>query len=144
MVPGLLRRNRQAAAAVTETVYHPSLWGAALWKVLHTLAEKPTTTLTSWVALIDQLKSALPCPECRGHFATFVANNPPPSEGTVREWLLALHNDVNRRNIVAPWTLTQLADNYSGADMSVVRENLPTVKQYVGGVVVSAIEGMMV
>ena len=143
MTPGVLRRNRQVATAA-EPVYHPTLWGAALWKVLHVLAEKPTENLTSWITLIDKLKSALPCPECRGHFVNFVGGHPLTAAKEVREWLLALHNDVNRRNGVAVWSSAQLTDSYSSVDISaVVREQLPTVQQYIGSTVVGMIEGMI-
>lgn len=66
------------------------------------------------------MKTALPCAECSAHYNAWITANPVslPLSGTelqvaISSWILALHNDVNRRNDVAPWTLEQVAATYT-------------------------------
>jgi len=66
------------------------------------------------------MKGALPCPECSAHYNAWITANPVslPVSGVelqvaISSWILALHNDVNRRNDVDPWTLEQVAAVYT-------------------------------
>ena len=83
-------------------VISPTIWGPPLWRLLHALAEKRETD-TDWPSLLRALREGLPCPECAYHYNAWYARNPLRGQG-VAAWLLALHNDVNRRNKKAAWT----------------------------------------
>ena len=114
-----------------------SLWGPSLWRILHTGAQYTTSVhqRLTWIRLLDVMKGALPCAECSAHYNAWITANPVslPSSGAelqvaISSWLLALHNDVNRRNDVAPWTLEQVAAAYT--DKAAARAALTTLKRY--------------
>ena len=110
------------ARAVAQTVVpagiHPSLWGASLWHLLHTAAQFTTNVhqRLNWIRLLEAMKSSLPCPECSAHYNAWITANPvslpisgPELTTAISTWLLALHNDINRRNEKEAWTVEQLA-----------------------------------
>ena len=111
------------ARAVAQTVVpaagiHPSLWGASLWYLLHTAAQFTTNVhqRLNWIRLLEAMKSSLPCPECSAHYNAWITANPvslpisgPELTTAISTWLLALHNDINRRNEKEAWTVEQLA-----------------------------------
>lgn len=75
-----------------------SKWGPRLWCTLHAMG----ATMEDAEALrtvLRGLSGALPCPECRQHFAAHLALHPPdfatPQEAC--NYLFALHNDTNAR-----------------------------------------------
>ena len=90
-------------------------WGPILWKYLHCLAEKMGTSGNSIVdtdqanymeTLLTMLPQVIPCTECQGHAAGYVAQHPVPSlkglyreelRNTVRGWLFMFHNAVRER-----------------------------------------------
>lgn len=92
----------------------PVEWGPVVWKYLHIVAEKLGTTGNSIVntdlanyyeVLITTLHLILPCTECQGHTASYIAGNPFPSlktlppdqqRVTARNWLFNFHNHVRR------------------------------------------------
>ena len=130
--PAPAPRSRPVAVAATATAtaavvasgrsIDTSLWGPSLWIVLHTAAQYTTTAnkRQAWIRLLTAMKGALPCPECSAHYNAWITANPvslPPSgtelQVAISSWILALHNDVNRRNDVGPWTLEQVAANYT-------------------------------
>ena len=109
------------ARAVVHTVVpagiHPSLWGASLWHLLHTAAQFTTNVhqRLTWIRLLEAMKGALPCPECSTHYNAWITANPlslpisgPELTTAISTWLLAFHNDVNRRNNKEAWTVEQL------------------------------------
>ncbi len=106
-----------------------ALWGPTLWRILHTLAEFSDRydVLIYWSEVInDIMRSALPCPECRGHYNSWVTAHPLilPMDGitaanlrtAVRQWLLNLHNNVNttKSTPTPTWTEAQLTPAYGG------------------------------
>jgi hypothetical protein len=85
---------------------------------------------------LTAMKSGLPCPECSAHYNAWITANPVslPSSGTelqvaISSWVLALHNDVNRRNDVAPWTLEQVAATYT--DTAAARAAVASLRPYI-------------
>jgi hypothetical protein len=117
--PRRFGRNRGAPRTDTRLVpleiLDTSLWGPALWLVLHTM-----TTLTTDVGQITTalraLDGALPCPDCAAHYHAWLAGHPLPTTMTeVQEWVLTLHNAVNARADPpkAPWTTDAITATYT-------------------------------
>ena len=138
---------RQAAttlprhATTTLATVDPAIWGPPLWRVLHTLAEHTTQT-TAWPALLNALKTDIPCPDCRRHFTAWLRQHPytlqpphqrryimvdrkrvlaPPPQPAdpqtyTRQWVLDLHNSVNRRSRKAQWSVEQVRDANTSLD----------------------------
>lgn len=84
-------------------IINPAIWGPPLWRLLHALAELRGTD-TDWFPLLESLREGLPCPECSFHYNAWYVSRPLTSNAGVADWLIALHNDVNRRNRKAIWT----------------------------------------
>jgi len=111
-------------------------WGPPIWKVMHSMSLKAGTCsvdsmradeIRAWTALIPALGPMLPCEECRGHFATWIAAHPikpfltvPYSEKGewIRRWLFDLHNDVNRRTGKPAFSYDQLIPTYRNTNIS--------------------------
>jgi len=94
-----------------ETV-DPAIWGPPLWRFLHSTAARVGTGTGEhvWTTVLEAMKTGLPCQECTDHYrAWFTAH---PVDGSVSAWLLALHNDVNRRRQIPEWSAEQLAAAY--------------------------------
>jgi hypothetical protein len=99
-VPSVRRIIRQQYV-IEPTIIDPVIWGPPLWRLLHTLAELRHTD-TDWPHLLTTLRSCLPCPDCTNHYNAWI--NGHPTNGDMKAWVLALHNDVNRRKGVTQWT----------------------------------------
>ena len=98
-----------------ETV-DPAIWGPHLWRFLHGAAAAAAagagsvTAGSVWSSVLEAMKTGLPCQECTDHYRTWFATH--PVDGSVSLWLLALHNDVNRRRQIPEWTAEQLLAAY--------------------------------
>lgn len=95
-----------------EQLLAPTEWGPILWKYLHCLAEKIGTSGNTVIdtdqanymeTLVTMLPLIIPCTECQGHAAAYLAAHPLPTlKGlygatltiTVRMWLFEFHNAV--------------------------------------------------
>jgi hypothetical protein len=94
------------------------------------------------------MKTALPCTECSAHYNAWITANPVslPLSGTdlqvaISSWILALHNDVNRRNDVAPWTLEQVAATYT--DKAAARAAVARLRPYIPAAVLGYFEYLL-
>ena len=125
-----------ARAVVPASGIHPSLWGASLWYLLHTAAQFTTNVhqRLKWIRLLEAMKSSLPCPECSAHYNAWITANPvslpisgPELTTEISTWLLALHNDINRRNDKEAWTVEQLAVY---TDKTKVKASLAALRPY--------------
>jgi len=114
---GCGKKNGAAAPLMPDTdqLVDPTQWGPILWKYLHCLAEKIGTTGNKILdtdqanymeTLITMLPIVIPCLECQGHTATYIAANPLPTlrglygdtlRVTVRTWLFLFHNAVRQQ-----------------------------------------------
>lgn len=107
-------------------VLDTAVWGPSLWKILHTAAEATEPNAAAAPLLektIRALDGALPCPDCRKHYHTWLQTH--PVSGDLRTWLLDLHNDVNVRTGKVPWTVDDLAAAYgSGEGVTAALETL--------------------
>ena len=99
-------------------------WGPLFWKVLHGLAECSGSKTDAnmqrdekllWNKLLTKLHTVLPCSECREHLASYIQKHPvqiPDNYSElslyVRQWLHALHEDVNARLGKQPYAFHQL------------------------------------
>ena len=101
-----------------------SVWGALLWKVLHTASVFTSSVRQTKMmkTLLSALLTGLPCPDCSDHYNAWYRSHPLryPIIGsrislpvayrtnTIR-WILALHNDVNQRiGRGGSWSLEQV------------------------------------
>ena len=102
-----------------------SVWGALLWKVLHTASVFTSSVRQTKMikTLLSALLTGLPCPDCSDHYNAWYRSHPLryPIIGsrislpvayrtnTIR-WILALHNDVNQRigSGGGSWSLEQV------------------------------------
>ena len=108
------RRMNRVVVKVPDTIQRPldivdtKIWGAHLWRALHILSLLATTDAAKavWPRLPSDLDGALPCPECSQHFHEWIRANPltVTETDTIRDWVLSLHNQVNARKQIAPWT----------------------------------------
>jgi hypothetical protein len=114
-----------------------SVWGPPLWIALHSLAEI-TEDVVVWEQLLAAVEATMPCPECKGHFAAWRIAHPLTSvvdvngltvSESVRSWLLALHNDVNRRTGKPEWTVEQLGAGIYRPER--VRDVLGDIREYI-------------
>ena len=88
---------------------HVSVWGPRAWAVLHTFSdawkENPTVEdRRAMYAFLTSFGPALPCPKCGAHFQACVRRDVPSpnapvltSRETLVQWLVGVHNEVNRR-----------------------------------------------
>lgn len=83
-----------------------SVWGPALWKLLHFSAERiglPSVRLPHeeerlWRSLLRSLSFSLPCPLCKKHYVLYDRSHPLVfSKINVRSWLYHLHEEVHQR-----------------------------------------------
>lgn len=136
---------RPAAVARASVVLVPTLatvdtsvWGASLWNVLHAAAE--LSDGPQWNAILSDMTTGLPCPDCSAHYnAWYKGQFPPPAPQRamyrpgpfmnrrrqqpvsnpvirplpIKTRILALHNEVNQRLGKSVWTEEQLTALYS-------------------------------
>ncbi len=131
-ISGGRRRGPPPAPTTTRTglaIVDTSIWGAPLWRVLHTVAVLPAAPL-EWIA---GLRSSLPCPDCDAHYNAWCDARPPPSSEPA-QWLLELHNNVNARRGVPTWSLEELTAQYAATPESVAaaRSALLTLAGIIG------------
>jgi len=89
-------RGRGVPAVAPLPTYNAdtAVWGASLWRILHTMAE-----YSLWNNLLHLLNTYIPCVQCRQHFSSYLQNNPVDvsDRGALSLWMFTLHNDVNGR-----------------------------------------------
>lgn len=102
-----------------------TLWGPALWMLLHSSAERfgtkalhrlPQEESRIWSHLLLSLRFSLPCPHCKKHYQTYLSQYPfsARSRDEVRIWLYRLHDTVNQRLQKAhTLSLTEVEEKYS-------------------------------
>ncbi len=100
-----------------------SEWGPALWRILHTFAERVGksrgVSVTEgdhiwhhqeyqlWNELLTMLAEAMPCSSCQSHYSAYTRENPYTAifnrgmgeqrRIAIRTWLWTLHNNVRTR-----------------------------------------------
>lgn len=116
-----------------------SVWGAPLWCVLHTASVLMggRRQISLWRNLLAALTNSLPCPECSAHYNAWYKRTPlrfsllgSGVQGTVLNWVLGLHNDVNRRLGRPPWSADQVRAAYR--DLGAARTALTSLRSIIG------------
>ena len=118
-------------------------WGPPLWRILHTLAERlgrqtirllETDERRAWVNLLRSIQAVMPCAKCRAHFKAWRTTHPTERFMTsydlradAREWLWALHDEVNRERGVAGPALEELPGLYGGRTGQELQEDTKAV-----------------
>lgn len=110
----------------------PEEWGPGAWELLHGLAEK-VGNQSSLLLINDErnelkltlrhLWALLPCKTCQKHYREWFQGHSPDSfiggscmdlKESMRSWLFALHENVNRsRGVESGVTLEQIKERYA-------------------------------
>ena len=100
-----------------------SLWGPALWSVLHISAHFTGSSkhISPWKAVIAALRSGIPCENCRNHFISWHNSNPLRFSFLFRNihlhivsWVLRLHNHANSNTgSGGSWNIAQSTNLWS-------------------------------
>jgi hypothetical protein len=127
---------------------------------MHTLAEfvpAAGPNQKKWVDLLVALRTSLPCPDCTWHYTRWCATHPFVRRvgvmmmarrvvADIREWLLNLHNDVNRRKGVTGWDAARVSAAFGGdRDMRVtaVRAAIDAIRGLIGGPALQALDTLV-
>ena len=97
----------------------PMIWGPCGWIFLHSISysypiEPTEIHKQQYYNFLDNLKYVLPCEMCRKHYTTYFSENKPKlnSRDEFVEWLIDLHNDVNKRNNKKIYTYEEIHKKY--------------------------------
>lgn len=143
----------------------PVLWGPHMWTALHTLSLTVPfeSARAEWVDLLTHLAVSLPCPECAGHYAAWVASHPlvqprrratgaifmmrrtvttPVADANIAAWVLELHNAVNGRKNMGGWSMEAVKAIYSGG-RDAVRASIESVRGMIGARAISGLETLL-
>lgn len=142
------RRGRRAAAWLRSRAagIDPKVWGPSLWRVLHATAERVPVATAAWLAVVDALKTSLPCAECTGHYVAWVSDAAArlvEGETDMRAWWLTLHNDVNRRTGKAAWTAEAATAAYGAVTADEVGAALATLEGKLGIAGLAALRALL-
>lgn len=106
----------------------PNLWGPSFWSCMHWAASGYPETPSAMEKLACQrfftgMAGMIPCPSCKDHFTSLLHNHPIDNViqngATLRQWVLMLHNEVNRLiGSGEQWTLAQLNQRFPAASSS--------------------------
>lgn len=93
----------------------PVVWGPALWRILHTLAERLGTQKNSiliadeqraWMNFLHSVENAIPCKRCKDHYRRWSREHridAALTKGAARKWVWGLHTEINaEQNKVGP------------------------------------------
>ena len=98
------------------------IWGPAAWKFLHYVTfaypEYPTNEdVQNYYAFFNTIQYILPCAICKKHFSENLKKYPVNRAlengrlGLV-EWLVVVHNSVNRMHGKPEWTMDEVMEEY--------------------------------
>jgi len=98
----------------------PKIWGKSIWETLHYVSmdypEKPSPLeIARFLAFFESLITVLPCETCREHYEAYWKTHPIQGaleNGTLKQWVLDLHNAVNQRLGKPTWSVAQLHEKY--------------------------------
>lgn len=95
------------------------IWGPHLWIYLHTLSysypEEPSSKeRDEYNFFLESLKEVLPCEKCRIHYKEYLKKNEPKlgSRKELSEWMIDLHNNVNKMNKKREYTYEEVNEIY--------------------------------
>lgn len=98
----------------------PNVWGPAGWTFLHSVTfkypENPSDLeKQKYYNFFNSLKNVLPCPTCQEHYRDNFEKIPIRLENREEliEWLIDLHNEVNRMNGKRVYTYDEVYEIYN-------------------------------
>lgn len=134
----------------------PRDWGPPLWRLLHTCAEKlgvHTNRLLvadeqrAWIQLLRSIEHVLPCVKCQVHFRAwkrvhhlelFAQRQGDDLRRAAREWLWALHEEVNtERGVTGGCAVSDLPTLYGSRPAAALQADLRDVIRYLSAAVES-------
>lgn len=134
-------------------------WGPALWRFLHasSFAYPDEPDSLRKLQMLEFLKSVgrvLPCKTCRDHYNEYVGEHldeqAVSGKAALIEWVVALHNCVNRRTGKKEWAVEDVRRQYEsrsatdgGSCPTVKRRPLTTPSMWVLVVLLFAIVGLL-
>jgi len=151
--------NRNSNGSPEPVIHDPILWGPHLWTALHTLAEfvpAQGPNQVKWASLLTALRTSLPCPECTEHYVRWVVSHPLVRRigaaimvrhvaMDIKEWILALHNNVNEGKGVVGWNAATVSATYGGdraVRAAAVRAAIDAVRGMVGAAALQALDAL--
>ena len=105
-----------------------------MWRVLHGLSLVPDV---DWISILSVLDGSLPCPDCAKHFHAWILTH--PFAGDPVTYILALHNDVNRRTRKRPWTRDQIMATYGPPGITGVHTALAELQPHLPAETIAAL-----
>ena len=160
--------GRGIRSAPAPVIYDPVLWGPHMWTALHTLSVFVpfVNARVEWQELLTHLAASLPCPECAGHYGTWLASHPlvqtrrrtgglilmmrraatVQADVDIAAWVLDLHNAVNGRKRIGAWTLDSMRATYGGdvgTQRIAVQTAINAVRGMIGARAIQGIEQLM-
>ena len=121
-------------------------WGPHYWKAIHKLSLRAGTLtdvnsqaeeMRSWTHIFKETAKAIPCEDCRKHYAAWILANPisplkelPYSQKGewIRDWWWRLHGDVDARLGKPSILFSELGTIFSGV---FVRFEIATIDKYI-------------
>ena len=119
-------------------------WGPHFWRLLHFFSLKAGSAppsiqaeeLRIWTKLFTLTGKAIPCEECRKHYAEYLEAHPVNFKGMpyssvgsfIQNWWFNLHNEINVLNDKPIFDFADLQSTYAG--VSVLFE-LATITNYI-------------
>lgn len=102
----------------------PKIWGPHAWFFLHSITlaypDNPSMYEKEDIkAFFNTLNKVLPCEVCREHFASHISQNPLTesvlqSKKTLINWLINIHNEVNKMQNKPQMTYDDVIALYHG------------------------------
>ena len=105
--------------SLEQNPYDKNVWGPDLWNILHVFSYN-YPDIPSHIEKIHaknfltSLGFLIPCSECKEHYTMNLHRNPPEikSRETFINWVLNLHNKVNKRHGKEMWSRNKLDKKY--------------------------------
>ena len=96
-----------------------NVWGPSAWTFLHTLTfnypDNPTNQdKQHYFNFFNSLKHVLPCEKCKKHYKENYINlkNNLNSKDDLVNWLIDIHNEVNKKNGKIIWSYSDVYNKY--------------------------------
>ena len=117
---------------------NPKIWGPHAWVFLHTITlnfpENPTPEQKKYYKeFFESLIHIIPCDKCRYNYMRKIKEHPVKVETRMDlvQWLLNIHNDVNKSNGKEELTLSNFIKKYRDMYSNKKEENIDNQKEYI-------------
>eukprot|EP00933_Yihiella_yeosuensis_P054982 TRINITY_DN53600_c0_g1_i1.p1 TRINITY_DN53600_c0_g1~~TRINITY_DN53600_c0_g1_i1.p1 ORF type:complete len:213 (-),score=50.65 TRINITY_DN53600_c0_g1_i1:108-746(-) len=118
-------KDKEVTLPSSGTFHPPKNWGPPTWFFLHSMTlalpdKVDKDKQKSIKNLLEALPLTLPCPTCGRNFAKWMKENPVTddilsSREKMVDWMIAAHNDVNKRNKKKIYTKAEVLAEYTKA-----------------------------